>query len=77
MNPQTVGSDSAGLWDGFASAAGAVAGLVNAFKGDKPAQLPSTPARPAVTAPGGVPVWGWIVGGVALLFGLVLVLRKP
>lgn len=77
MNPyQVADSSSGGLWDGFASAAGAVAQVVNAFRPQNQ-QPPAVAPRPAAErGPLGIPVLGWIIGGVALLLGAVLLLRK-
>ncbi len=78
MNPYQLGATNQGsLWDGFASAAGAVAQVVSAFRPQNNSQLPATQTRPvSQTGPLGIPVLGWIIGGAALLLGAVLLLRK-
>ncbi len=85
MNPYSLGAqnDGGGLFGGLANAAAAVAGAVNAIKGNNaPAGAASNAAQnraavmPANPGPLGVPVLAWVAGGVLLLVGLFLALRK-
>lgn len=52
--------------------------LYSKIKGQPANAAPAPPVKPVAARVGGVPVWAWVAGGVALLGGLLfLAFRKP
>lgn len=73
---QTTNS-TGGFFEGLAGLGTAAAQWYQALNPRTVAPIPAAPAaRPAPSAPLGIPMLGWIIGGVVLVIGLVLALRK-